>query len=211
MPVYPGALLPRGCHDWSISSPQDRAWFGSFQEIQGPSVGWLRLTGRHRRATFACLAGLRQPFTIAVSGRDATARCSGSAGSLISTWAPIALPGTSEARIRDARASNERRPANRGRRDALAAKRPKKDDVRKPRIVMANLTRCLEAAGATWSDVVRTDTFLTDMDDQDAIGAVMGAYFRGDFPASTWVEVKRLVDLRLRLEMNAIAVVPGRD
>lgn len=86
------------------------------------------------------------------------------------------------------------------------------DDVREQtRIVMDNLTRCLEAAGATWSDVVRTDAFLTDMEDQDAIGAVMGEYFRGDFPASTWVEVKRLVDPRLKLEMSAIAVVPGRE
>jgi hypothetical protein len=32
------------------------------------AVGRLRLTGRHQRATFARLAGLRQPFTIAVSG-----------------------------------------------------------------------------------------------------------------------------------------------
>ncbi len=37
---------------------------------------------------------------------------------------------------------------------------------------------------------------------------VRGDYFKGDFPASTWVEVRRLVDPRLRLEMNAIAVIP---
>lgn len=83
-------------------------------------------------------------------------------------------------------------------------------DVRaQTRIVMDNLTRCLEAAGATWADVVRTDTFLTDMDDQDAIGETMAPYFAGDFPASTWVQVVRLVDPRLKLEMSAIAVVPA--
>ncbi len=85
------------------------------------------------------------------------------------------------------------------------------EDVREQaRIVMDNLTMCLEAAGATWSDVVRTDAFLTDMDDQDAIGEVMGPYFDGDFPASTWVQVGRLVDPRLRLEMSAIAVIPSK-
>jgi enamine deaminase RidA (YjgF/YER057c/UK114 family) len=85
-------------------------------------------------------------------------------------------------------------------------------DVREQtRLVMDTLTSCLEAAGAGWGDVVRTDAFLTDMNDQDAIGEVMGAYFEGDFPASTWVEVRRLVDPRLKLEMSAIAVVPGRN
>jgi 2-iminobutanoate/2-iminopropanoate deaminase len=86
------------------------------------------------------------------------------------------------------------------------------EDVRdQARLVMGNLTRCLEAAGAQWGDVVRTDTFLTDMDDQDAVGEVMGEYFRGDFPSSTWVEVRRLVDPRLKLEMSAIAVVASRS
>ena len=85
-------------------------------------------------------------------------------------------------------------------------------DVREQtRLVMETLTRCLAAAGATWSDVVRTDTFLTDLDDQDAVGEVMGPYFAGDFPASTWVEVSRLVDPRLKLEMSAIAVLPPAD
>jgi 2-iminobutanoate/2-iminopropanoate deaminase len=88
---------------------------------------------------------------------------------------------------------------------------PPQDVREQTRIVMDNLTRCLGAARATWSDVVRTDAFLTDMNDQDAIGAVMGEYFQGDFPASTWVEIKRLVDPRLKLEMSAIAVVPRRD
>jgi enamine deaminase RidA (YjgF/YER057c/UK114 family) len=86
------------------------------------------------------------------------------------------------------------------------------EDVREQtRIVMENLTRCLVAAGATWSDVVRTDAFLTDMNDQDAIGEVMAEYFRGDFPSSTWVEIRRLVDPRLKLEMSAVAVVPGSN
>jgi 2-iminobutanoate/2-iminopropanoate deaminase len=85
-------------------------------------------------------------------------------------------------------------------------------DVREQtRLVMENLARCLEAGGATWQDVVRTDVFVTDMGEQDEIGAVMGPYFDSDFPASTLVEVKRLVDPRLKIEISAIAVVPPRD
>ena len=30
-----------------------------------------------------------------------------------------------------------------------------------------NLDRCLKAAGATWADVVKTNTFVTDFDDRD--------------------------------------------
>jgi 2-iminobutanoate/2-iminopropanoate deaminase len=58
---------------------------------------------------------------------------------------------------------------------------------------MENLTWCLKAAGASCNDVVRTDVFLTDMEDQDAVG-----------------EVRRLIDPRLKIEVSAIAVV-GSD
>lgn len=86
------------------------------------------------------------------------------------------------------------------------------DDVRaQTRLVMESLTRCLEAGGASWPDVVRTDLYVTDMDDQDAIGEVMSRYFDGDYPASTLLQVARLVDPRLKLEMSAIAVVPGAE
>jgi len=81
-------------------------------------------------------------------------------------------------------------------------------DVRaQARLVMENLKRALGSGGADFSDIVRTDVFVTDMEEQDAIGEVMAEYFEGDFPASTLVEVRRLVDARLKLEVSAIAVV----
>ena len=82
------------------------------------------------------------------------------------------------------------------------------DDAREQtRLTMENIKKALAAAGATFADVVRTDVFVTDMEEQDAIGEVMSEYFQGDYPASTLVEVKRLVDKRLKLEIKAIAVV----
>lgn len=69
------------------------------------------------------------------------------------------------------------------------------EDVREQtRLVMENLKQCLQAAGTTFADVVRTDVFVTNMEDQDAIGEVMEYYLQGHYPASTLVEVKRLVD-----------------
>ncbi|MFQ5425717.1 MAG: RidA family protein [Gaiellales bacterium] len=90
-----------------------------------------------------------------------------------------------------------------------AALDPPADVGEQTRLVMENLKQVLVSAGAAFSDVVRTDVFVTDMDDQDAIGGVMGEYFQGDYPASTLVEIKRLVDPRLKLEVSAIAVIEG--
>ena len=55
---------------WS-ALPDAVAWQVVCWDSDDAAVGRLRLTGRHRRATFARLAGLRQPFTIAVSGLGA--------------------------------------------------------------------------------------------------------------------------------------------
>ena len=87
---------------------------------------------------------------------------------------------------------------------------PSTDVREQTRMVMENLAKVLRAAGASFSDVVRTDVFVTDMEDQDAIDETMGRYFQGNSPASTLIEVSRLVDRRLKLEVNAIAVVESR-
>jgi hypothetical protein len=110
---------------WS-ALPDAVAWQVVCWDGDDAAVGRLRLTGRHRRATFARLAGLRQPFTIAVSGLGAD-------GSVL--WqrglADLYLRGdqaTAEDRAANSRpAHRQRRPASRGRRDRVAAKRPKKD------------------------------------------------------------------------------------
>jgi 2-iminobutanoate/2-iminopropanoate deaminase len=84
---------------------------------------------------------------------------------------------------------------------------PPEDIREQTRNVVESLTQYLEAVEASWKDIVRTDVFLTDMEEQDAVGEAMGPYFAGNFPASTMVEVKRLVDSHLRIEVSAITVV----
>lgn len=73
-------------------------------------------------------------------------------------------------------------------------------------MIDAYLRTALETAGASFSDVARADVFVTDMEDQNAIGEVMEDYFDGDYPAGTLVEIKHLVDPRLKFEVSAIAV-----
>ena len=48
-----------------------------------------------------------------------------------------------------------------------------------------NLDRCLKAAGATWADVVKTNTFVTDFDEFQKCGDVRMRYLGVATPTST--------------------------
>ncbi|XHX77284.1 MAG: RidA family protein [Stenomitos frigidus ULC029] len=73
--------------------------------------------------------------------------------------------------------------------------------------VMANLSAILEAAGATFADVVKTTVFLQAMDDFVAMNAVYTRYFETAIaPARACVEVSRL-PRNVRVEIECIAVI----
>src|SRR2546422_4372449 len=85
------------------------------------AVGRLGLTGEHRRATFARLAGLRQPFTIAVSGLGADGSVLWQRG--LADLYLRADQTTGDERASDSRPARKRRGgANRGRREVVGAK-----------------------------------------------------------------------------------------
>lgn len=85
------------------------------------------------------------------------------------------------------------------------------DPVAQTRRALANVVDALEAAGADVDDVVRTRLFVTDVDRWEAIGEVHGELFGDVRPASTMVEVARLVDPDLVVEVEAEAVVGSGD
>ena len=76
--------------------------------------------------------------------------------------------------------------------------------------VFKNLQAALTAAGATFSDVVKMNSYITDMSKVQAVRDVRARYFKDATPASTFVEVKGLVRPELMLEIEVIAVVPAR-
>jgi len=73
--------------------------------------------------------------------------------------------------------------------------------------VFANLETALKAAGATFSDVVKMNTYITDMSKAPAVREVRARYFGEVTPASTLVQVVALARPELMLEIEVIAAV----
>jgi 2-iminobutanoate/2-iminopropanoate deaminase len=73
--------------------------------------------------------------------------------------------------------------------------------------VFKNLQAALAAAGATFADVVKMNSYITDMDKAPAVREVRARYFGDATPASTFVKVAGLVRPELLLEIEVIAVV----
>jgi 2-iminobutanoate/2-iminopropanoate deaminase len=82
------------------------------------------------------------------------------------------------------------------------------DVVTQARQVFTNIGLCLSAAGATFADVVKVTTFLTDVGDRGRINPVRQEFFGDARPASTLVEVSALVLPEFLIEVEAVAVLP---
>jgi 2-iminobutanoate/2-iminopropanoate deaminase len=70
-----------------------------------------------------------------------------------------------------------------------------------------NIRACLEAAGATLADIVKTNTYVTDYTEFAKHGDVRLRYFGPATPTSTTVQISGLADPDAMLEIEAVAVV----
>ncbi len=75
--------------------------------------------------------------------------------------------------------------------------------------VLKNLTAVLSAAGAGWSDVVKTTVFLRDMADFAAMNAVYARVLGDARPARSTVAVAGL-PRDVRVEIELVAAIPTR-
>ena len=81
------------------------------------------------------------------------------------------------------------------------------DIAAQTRQVMENIRLGLEAAGATFADVVRVVNYITDVSLFGDMAAVRKEYLVEPYPASTLVEVSALMFPEVLIEIEAIAVV----
>ena len=82
------------------------------------------------------------------------------------------------------------------------------DVVEQTRQIFRNLKRILDTAGATPADVAKVTIFMRDVAQRPLINPVRAEFFGPHRPASTLVEVSRLVRDELLLEIEAYAQVP---
>jgi len=83
----------------------------------------------------------------------------------------------------------------------------KGDVVEQTRQIFRNLEAVLDTVGASPSDVVKVTVFMRDVTQRPDINPVRKEFFGSHRPASTLVEVSRLVNDDLLLEIEATAVL----
>ncbi len=73
--------------------------------------------------------------------------------------------------------------------------------------ILEKIEKFLEGASAGINDIVRTRIFVTNIIDWEEIGRAHGKYFSKVKPAVTTVEISRLIDENLLVEIEVVAVI----
>ena len=73
--------------------------------------------------------------------------------------------------------------------------------------MFANIEAILKGAGGSLSDLVKVLVFVTDFADLPQITAVRARLFPKDGPASSVIEVKALINPRMKVEIEAVAAI----
>tara|TARA_B100002052_G_C15620166_1_gene479314 strand:- start:87 stop:488 length:402 start_codon:yes stop_codon:yes gene_type:complete len=73
--------------------------------------------------------------------------------------------------------------------------------------IFSYIQKHLEAAGGCMNDLAKMTIFLTDIRDRPAVLEARKKFFSDDFPCSTLIEVDALIDPRMLVEIEGMAVL----
>lgn len=83
-----------------------------------------------------------------------------------------------------------------------------KDDLyAQTKYIFQKVEKALQEAGASIQDVVRTRMFVTDIDKWEEAGRAHGEFFKTIKPVATMVEVNKLINENLLIEIEVTAIV----
>ncbi len=73
----------------------------------------------------------------------------------------------------------------------------------------SGIERTLKHYGLSFQHVVKENLYTTDIEATKSANAVRKSFYKGDFPAATWVQISRLYMPSALVEVEVIAHLPG--